>query len=137
MIKIGIKPLQENSSGGSSLTNAFKKKNGGSPNAMSLNAEFTEINNNFDGLGIHPNFLSSTESQKDDHSVLRMLRGGNDTSQRILRSNHQSVPTGVLNKKKPKIKAKLKPKNKTKAKRKGEEEVVKKKKTKKKKTKHN
>jgi hypothetical protein len=106
MIKVGIKPHLE-----AEIVRPVNMQTMLSPNRqLHLNPNFNLINdNNNKDLGISHKFLVSTESHKDEHSMLRLLNGE-------ISSNERSTKhSGNFKKEKqPKKKRKKKSKEETK-----------------------
>ena len=100
MIKVGIKPhlemeyIEENS-----MSKLY------SPNRpIQMNNQFNMYNENNKDLGISPRFLISSESHKDEQSMLRMLNGEISSNERSvnLSGNFKKVKDGNKKKKKKK-----------------------------------
>jgi hypothetical protein len=94
MIKIGVRPTQSE----------MEMKQMYSPNReLAMNPNFNLLNENKD-LGISTKFLVSTESHKDEQSMLRLLNGEISSNERSvnLSGNFKKVKGGETKVKKKK-----------------------------------
>lgn len=94
MIKIGIlntndKPIAS-------------KSNNEPPGSICLSKEFNDINNNY--VNLSEKFLTSTNSQKEDHSMLNMLNGSLPPPNHLMKITKQESKKKLKEKKKKKKK---------------------------------